>query len=146
MVDDTIIEEDEDIFETQHIYLHILADSTGRTAASVACGAVVQFPEGAVSVRGLTHIKSADEVRAYVEKFISKNEMTTVFHTLLDPELRREVRRVLETNGIPSVDLLGPVTQIVSRMLQEDPVDMPGMTLEDALRDVHLLDATYLNA
>ena len=141
MVDEELIE-----VEDEHICLHILADSTGRTAASVVCGAVVQFPEGAVTVRGLSHIKSAEEVRAYIERYVASGEMTTVFHTILDPELRREVRRVLETFGIPSVDLLGPVTQIVSRMLQEDPEGIPGMTMEDALRDVHLLDATYLDA
>jgi regulator of PEP synthase PpsR (kinase-PPPase family) len=145
MNDDIITSEDEDIFESERICLHILADSTGRTASSVVCGAVVQFPEGAVSVRGLSHIKSAEEVRAYVEKYIKKDEMTTVFHTILDPELRREIRRVLEANGIPSVDLLGPVTQLVARMLQEDPVGIPGITMEDALQDMHLLDATYLD-
>jgi regulator of PEP synthase PpsR (kinase-PPPase family) len=137
---------DDEPLENDHIFLHILADSTGRTASSVVCGAVIQFPEGAVSVRGLSHIKSADEVRAYIERYIGANEMTTVFHTILDPALRHEIRRVLESHGIPSVDLLGPATQIVARMLQEDPDSgtAKGMTLDGALRDVHLLDATYL--
>lgn len=129
----------------QKIYLHVLADSTGRTASSVVCGAVIQFPEGAVEVRGLTHIKSADEVRTYIDKYVKPDEQTTVFHTLLDPNLRNEVRNILRDRGIPSVDLLGPATQIVSQLLNEDPVGVHGVTLEEAKRGVHLLDATYLD-
>ena len=120
MSDDLEIEDIPD-----RIYLHIIADSTGRTASSVVCGAVMQFPEGDVTVRGLTHVK-------------------TVFHTILDGTLRREVIELLNDRGIASVDLLGPATSIVSRLLEEDPTPVTGMTLESAKQGVHLLDATYL--
>ena len=45
----------------------------------------------------------------------------------------------------PTVDLLGPATSIVSRLLEEDPTPVTGMTLETAKQGVHLLDATYLD-
>ena len=139
MSDDSELEDIPD-----RIYLHIIADSTGRTASSVVCGAVIQFPEGDVTVRGLTHVKSVDEVRTYVDKYIDDPRTTTVFHTILDGTLRREVIELLNDRGIASVDLLGPATSIVSRLLEEDPTPVTGMTLESAKRGVHLLDATYL--
>lgn len=127
------------------IYLHIIADSTGRTASSVVCGAVMQFPEGDVTVRGLTHVKSVDEVRAYIDRYIDEPRNTTVFHTILDTALRRQIIELLNSRGIASVDLLGPATSIVSRLLEEDPTPVTGMTLETAKQGVHLLDATYLD-
>ena len=99
MSDDSELEDIPD-----RIYLHIIADSTGRTASSVVCGAVMQFPEGDVTVRGLTHVKSVDEVRAYIDRYIDEPRNTTVFHTILDTGLRRQVIELLNSRGIASVE------------------------------------------
>jgi len=134
-----------DIDVPDHLVMHVLSDSTGRTASSVVCGAIIQFPSGTVDVRGLTHVTNVDQVKKYVERYVDDAAMTACFHTIIDADLRDKVRTLLDERGIPSIDLLGPATKILTRLLQEDPVYTPNATMETALYNTHLMDASFLD-
>jgi hypothetical protein len=54
-----------------------------------------------------------------------------VFHTILSPRTRANLRNALQTLRIPSIDLLGSTAHVMADLLDEHPTTTPGITIED---------------
>ena len=91
-------------------------------AAGVVEAAAAQFEEGVISIKQLGNVHSIDTVREYLDKHQKEKADVAVFHTIVDQNLRREIRRELDARGIPSIDLLGPSITIISTLTGEEPV------------------------
>ena len=113
--------------------IHVISDSLGETASSVVTAAAAQFPLGSVRIRRLPKLQALRQVREYFDSLDpeSAEHPSAVFHTIIDPDLRREVRRELDERGIPSVDLLGPGIAILSSLTGKEPVGIPGINHEE---------------
>jgi regulator of PEP synthase PpsR (kinase-PPPase family) len=84
------------------------------------------------------------QVNVYLSRFVGDGEPTAVFHTILDPGLREELRHVLEEASIPSVDLLGPTMGIISSLTESDPLNIPGLVVDRNVDVVRSIDAHLL--
>ncbi|MCH3943224.1 MAG: pyruvate, water dikinase regulatory protein [Atopobiaceae bacterium] len=117
--------------------IHVISDSLGNTATGVVAAAAGQFADNAVKVKRLGNVSSAEQVREYFDKRESELEEhpTAVFHTIVDHELRDEVRRELDSRGIPSIDLMGPAISVISTLTGDDPKNIPGV--------IHKTDGHY---
>lgn len=127
------------------VVVHALSDATGNTAAGLVEAAAVQFPCGKVGVSRLSHVESIEQVKAYLDRYVPLGEETIVYHTVLNPELRREVRDEAERRGIASVDLLGPAMGMLGQMLGEEPLNVPGLVVDRAGRVIRTVDARLLS-
>ena len=60
-----------------------------------------------------------------VAKFLDDNIVpgvpVAVFHTIVNRNLRRDIRRELDGRGVPSIDLLGPAITIISTLTDTEP-------------------------
>lgn len=112
--------------------IHVISDSLGETASSVVTAAAAQFPLGDVHIKRLPKLTHVRQVIDYFDSLSddAKNHPTAVFHTIVDPSLRREVRRELDRMEIPSVDLLGPGIAILSSLTGKEPAGVPGINHE----------------
>ena len=115
------------------VCLHVISDSSGATAVRVLRGASVQFKECDVEISVLAHLSNVAQARAYIEREVEEGEETAVFHTIMNEQLRDSVKELLDDNGIPSVDVLGPATMVLSSVLGTDPVREVGLTLDDGV-------------
>ncbi len=111
--------------------IHIISDSSGQTASDVVRAAMSQFAGEVVKVVRLSNARTMEVVRQHLDSFGKKHAPAAVFHTLVDYNLRSEVRSELDRRGVPSIDLLGPAVNIISTLTGEEPVNVAGRRSED---------------
>ena len=116
--------------------VYVVSDSLGDSANNVVLSAAAQFSDGAVRVVRLSQIKSAEEVSEYFDEHEEDFVSTAVFHSIVDPALRKRVRSDLNNRGILSVDILGPVVQLLAGLTGEKP--------KNQARAHHMVDKRYL--
>ncbi len=120
----------------EHATVFVVSDSLGESANSVVLSAAAQFSDGVVHVVRLSQIESAQEVEEYLNEHDEEFTSTAVFHSIVDPVLRRDVRSSLNARGVLSVDILGPVVQLLAGLTGEKP--------KNQARAHHVVDSRYL--
>jgi regulator of PEP synthase PpsR (kinase-PPPase family) len=104
----------------------VISDARGETATGVVSAAASQFTDDIVVIKRLSEVRSVDTVRNYLDENVDPDVPLAVFHTVVDRNLRRDIRRELDRRGIPSIDLLGPAVTIISTLTGEEPVNEAG--------------------
>lgn len=120
----------------EHAIVFVISDSLGDSAKSVVDSAAAQFSDGAMCVRRLSQIESVEDVRNYFDEHEDEFIDTAVIHSIVNPQLRSEVRNELVSRGITSIDILGPVVQILSSLTKEKPKNQASAH--------HMIDEHYL--
>ena len=116
--------------------VYVISDSLGESALNVVMSAVSQFHEGSVRIVRLSQIVGVECVRDYFDQHEDDFVTTAVFHSIVDPVLRRSVRDELNARGIMSVDILGPVVQVLA--------GLTGQTPKNQASAHHVVDSHYL--
>ncbi len=117
----------------RELIIFTLSDSSGETAASVAQAALVQFPPGHASIYRLPQARSCQQIAGLVREIASGRSL--IAYTLVLPEYRETLEEEARLNGVPTIDLLGPIISKVSQLTDAKPLSQPGR--------LHLLDETY---
>ncbi len=112
--------------ETPTPVVFVISDARGETATGVVTAAASQFTDDIVVIKRLGEVHSVEKVREYLDAELDPDCPLAVFHTIVDRNLRRDIRRELDRRGIPSVDLLGPAVTIISTLTGEEPVNEAG--------------------
>lgn len=107
--------------------VHVISDSVGDTAYGVVQAAAGQFAESAIEIHRLPQLRTVSQVREYFDSPEHPEENTAVFHTVVDYNLRLELKQELDRRGIPSIDLLGPAMSILSTLTGDEPKNIPGI-------------------
>jgi regulator of PEP synthase PpsR (kinase-PPPase family) len=116
------------LFETETAtpIVFVISDARGETATGVVSAAASQFPDDIVIIKRLGEVRSVETVKNYLDENVDPDVPLAVFHTVVDRNLRRDIRRELDKRGIPSIDLLGPAVTIISTLTGEEPVNEAG--------------------
>lgn len=88
--------------------LHVVADSTGDTAARVARASAAQYAGYDVRIVRHPRITSAEGLRAVIRNLDPNGHRMAVFSTVVDDELRALVAQLCAERGIAHADLLEP--------------------------------------
>lgn len=88
--------------------VHVVADSTGETAARLARAAQAQFPSRRFRIIRHPRVTSMEGVLAVMESIKRRTDGRIVLSTLVNPDLREVVDRVCGEIGIRHSDLIGP--------------------------------------
>lgn len=126
---------DDDIFGGVVPLIFVLSDSRGETANTVVMAAAAQFGDGSVEIKRLPNVKSVDMVCEYFDEHYEADRPCAVFHTIADGVLRRNIRRELDSRGIPSIDLLGPAVTVLSTLTGDEPTHAVGATYNEKSED-----------
>ena len=102
----------------------VISDSLGDSALNVVLAAAAQFSEGAVRIVRLSQIVAVDCVRHYFDEHDGEFASTAIFHSIVDPQLRNAVKAELNSRGIVSIDILGPVVQLLASLTGERPKNL----------------------
>lgn len=127
--------------------LHVVADSTGDTAARVARASAAQY--AAYDVRIIRHprITSAEGLRAVIRNLDPTRHRMAVFSTVVDDELRALVAQLCSERGIPHADLLDPALSALQAATGSAPerVIRPVGVGEDYFKRIQAMEFAIAN-
>lgn len=116
--------------------VYVISDSLGDSALNVVLAAAAQFQKGSVRIVRLAQIVDVECVSDYFDKYEGDFVSTAVFHSIVDPDLRKAVKANLNARGIMSVDILGPVVQLLAGLTGQRPKNLASAH--------HSIDSRYL--
>jgi len=115
----------------KNITVYGVSDMTGQTVGRIVRAASAQFPEGLVRIKVLCRAASAEQVIDFIQQEGDDRGPCAVFHTILARRTREDLRTALQTLRIPSIDLLGSTAHVMAELLDVEPQETPGLTIED---------------
>ncbi|WP_151524292.1 pyruvate, water dikinase regulatory protein [Serinicoccus kebangsaanensis] len=129
------------------IELHIIADSTGDTAARVARAAAAQYHDHDIRIVRHPRQSSLDGVHDSFARMRPDQVRTVVFSTVVDEGLRQRVTQLCEEHGVPHADLLEPAVTALSAITGQDPerVVRPVGVGEDYFKRVAAMEFAVAN-
>lgn len=118
--------------------IHIIADSTGETAARIARAAIAQFPTREFDIVRHRKMNSTKALILALEEVRDAGRQVAVFFTLVNEELADLVRNFCRDEGIPHTDLMTDAMHALEQItgIEADQVAMraPGVEAEYFVR------------
>ncbi len=129
------------------VELHIIADSTGDTAARVARAAAAQYADHDVRIIRHPRQSSLDGLHDSFARMRPEQVRTVVFSTVMDETLRVRVTQLCEEHGLPHADLLEPAVTALSAVTGQAPerVVRPVGVGEDYFKRVAAMEFAIAN-
>ena len=103
------------------IEVHIIADSTGDTAARVARAAAAQYADHDVRIMRHPRQSSLEGLDDSFARMHPDRVRTVVFSTVVDEELRQRVDQLCTERGLAHADLLEPAVTALSAVTGQAP-------------------------
>lgn len=119
----------------ENIKIIVASDSVGETAELVARACISQFnPNQCDSeINRYPYIETLENVDEVIQ--VAKDTEAIVVYTLVKPEIRKYMESKIKEDAIKSVDIMGPLMNILLDKIDEQPYFEPGL--------VHQLDEAY---
>jgi regulator of PEP synthase PpsR (kinase-PPPase family) len=96
------------------VELHVVSDATGETAARLVLALEAQFPGQDFEEIRHPRVESLADLRLAIERM--KGRPAVVVYTLVDPEMREEMRRLCRRAKLHYCDLLGHPIDAIARV------------------------------
>ena len=101
-----------------------ISDSIGETANQVAVAAASQFDER-VEVKRIPYIKSLEDVED-VMKYVDNCDKVIIVSTIITVDVREYLTQKAMEKNISVMNVLGPIINVASNMLNTQPTYNPG--------------------
>lgn len=111
------------VYKQRHIFA--ISDGSGRTCSTVVQAALSQFKSTEVRLKIIPNVLSIRQIEKIVLEAASVNGV--IIYTVVSPEFRRKITELGRLNGVPTVDILGPVLTRLSDLLDISPLAQPGL-------------------
>jgi len=105
--------------------IYVVSDSLGETAEFVGRAAAIQFNSEHVELRRIPFVSDKEHLEEIVEE--AGRGKSIIAFTLVLPELKEHLVRLAEEKNIPTVDVLGPMLEAISRVTNKPPKLEPGL-------------------
>src|SRR5206468_9262536 len=115
------------------VELHVVSDSTGETATRLVHALEAQFPDQAFEEIRHPMVESVDDLELAVQR--AKGRPAVVVYTLVEPELREQMRTLCRRARLHYCDLLGQPIEAVAKV--------SGQAARTQAGGRHPLDVTY---
>ena len=113
----------------QQFHLHLISDSTGETAGSVARAAIAQFDAAEPVQHSWPLVRTAAQLAKVIETL--EEQPGVVLYTLVSPELEEQLLVGCRRMGMPCVNVLGSVMSTLSAYLGVASGHKPGRESDD---------------
>jgi regulator of PEP synthase PpsR (kinase-PPPase family) len=114
-------------------YVFAVSDATGKTCETVVLAALSQFKTTQIVLETFSNIRTPQQVQDIFRRATETNGI--IIYTMASTELRQRITELGRLNGVPTVDILGPVLTRLSDLLEISPLAKPGL--------FHQLDRDY---
>jgi hypothetical protein len=109
---------------TQAVELHVISDSTGETAARLVQALEAQFPEQEFLEIRHPRVETVDDLHLAVDRM--KGRPAVVVYTLVEPQLREEMRACCRRAKLHYCDLLSQPLEAVAKVSGQSAKMKPG--------------------
>lgn len=108
----------------------IVSDSIGETARQVVQAAITQFNNNSnkIKTKRFSYITEIADVLKIIEE--AKEKKSVLAFTLINPELRERLKVEADKAQIKHVDIMGPMMNALSQVLDVSPKLQPGLVRE----------------
>lgn len=109
------------------ILIYVVSDSVGETGELVAKAAVSQFRPGLqdASFKRFPHIESDEQLREIIH--LAAEQDAIIIYTLVKERMRELLASDCKEHGVASIDLMGPLMNVLSENLQLEPIEEAGL-------------------
>ncbi|KPJ53147.1 hypothetical protein AMJ39_05705 [candidate division TA06 bacterium DG_24] len=125
----------------RHVFA--VSDGTGATIETVVKAALKQFEPTKVELRRIPNVRTSQQVEELVDDAAKLDGI--IIYTMVSPKLRRKVTEDGMKNGVPTVDVFGPILTRLSDLLELSPMAKPGIFRqldEEYFRRIEAVDYT----
>jgi regulator of PEP synthase PpsR (kinase-PPPase family) len=125
----------------RHIF--IVSDASGQTAERVVDAALRQFKTTEVVKRVIPHVRTQNKIQEVIDEAAEVDGV--VIFTLVSPSARQEITEMGRYQGVPTIDLLGPLLTRFSDLLEISPLAQPGLDRQlddDYFKRIESIDFT----
>lgn len=125
-------------------YIFIVSDATGQTCQRVVNAALRQFKTTQVVKKRVSYVQTIPQIEDIIHEAASVNGI--VIYTMVTPEARQKVEESGRLNGVPTIDLLGPLLTRFSDLLEVSPMAQPGLGRrldDDYFKRIEAIDYTF---
>ncbi|CAM3809514.1 pyruvate, water dikinase regulatory protein [Mesobacillus zeae] len=125
----------------QQTTIYVVSDSVGETAELVTKAAASQFAASNIIIKRFPFVEDTSNVEEVIT--LAKLDGGMIAYTLVKPEINEHMRSASLREGVPAVDILGPLMKKVSDLSGEVPMFEPGLVRkldEDYFRKVEAVE------
>ncbi len=105
--------------------IFVLSDGTGETADQMIKAALVQYVRDGLKIVRYKNVRAENQVSSIFEE--AHNTQAIVVYTVVSETLRVFIQKLSDQSGVASVDLLGPLLNLLAQNLKKDPNSQPGL-------------------
>jgi regulator of PEP synthase PpsR (kinase-PPPase family) len=105
--------------------IYVVSGGTGASGEQVVYTVLAQFPDNRVEVEVVAHVRLLAQLNDVIER--CAHEGGTIVHTLTEEGLRDEMTRRADRQGVAAIDLMGPLLDRLTGLLQREPLGDPGL-------------------
>ncbi|MFZ5863969.1 MAG: pyruvate, water dikinase regulatory protein [Nitrospirota bacterium] len=116
------------------LYVFLVSDATGETAAHIAEAALSQFERRDVVFIRRPHVRSEEHIRQVVRE--ARSVHGTILYTLVSSTTRARLVEATRLGGVPALDLIGPLLTHLEAFFGSRPKAEPGL--------LHRMDEEYV--
>lgn len=106
-------------------YVFVVSDASGQTGERVVDAALRQFKTTEVVKKVVPHVRSLPQIQEVIDE--AANVDGIVIFTLVSADARQKISELGRYEGVPTIDLLGPLLTRFSDLLELSPMAMPGL-------------------
>ncbi len=106
-------------------YIFVVSDASGQTGERVVDAGLRQFKTTEVVKKVVPHVRSLPQIQQVIDEAASVDGI--VIFTLVSPDARQKISELGRYEGVPTIDLLGPLLTRFSDLLELSPMAMPGL-------------------
>jgi [pyruvate, water dikinase]-phosphate phosphotransferase / [pyruvate, water dikinase] kinase len=106
-------------------YIFAVSDATGKTCETVVQAALTQFTTTQITLETFSNVRTQKKIHDIFQRASKVNGV--LIYTMASPKLRQKIMELGRLNGVPTVDILGPVLTRLSDLLEISPMAKPGL-------------------
>ena len=106
-------------------FIFMVSDNTGKTCERVVNAALNQFKTTKVVKKLFTTIRTKEQIKEVINEAVKVNGI--IVYTMVLPDCRYEISELGRFNGIPTIDIMGPLLIRFSDLLEISPLAQPGL-------------------
>lgn len=103
----------------------VISDGTGETATNITRAVMTQFPGREVFFTRYKNIRSIEQIDSVFNEATLHHDL--IIYTIVSQELRNYIIERAKKDHVRCVDLLGPMLEIFSNVIEEEPKYQPGL-------------------
>ena len=105
--------------------IFIVSGGKGLAGHTMVNSLLIQYPNNKIPVKIMPNIQSPEKIRNVVK--LAKENNAVITHSMVNKELRTNLLKECEKQGVKQIDFMGPLANYLEEELGLESVNIPGL-------------------